>query len=990
MAAQHKLTFSRIPRLQRFLLPALLSLVVLVLTLAAQTKPPATFEDYGKWESLASAGSYGGLSPDGQWLVYGINRSNGDNELRFVKLADKTTTVAEFGMRPVFSSDSKWIVYLIGQSEAEREKLRKAKKPVQNKLGLLNLATGETSTLDGIESFTFSSDGAFLAMQRYRPQAPAAPAGREGGGPDASEVRLGATLIVRKLAGGNDTTFGNVSQSVWQDAENTHLLAMTISAEGMTGNGVHLFDAETGVLRVLDSSSSVYSGLSWKKDAADLAVFRSKENEAKEGVTQVLLAWTGLDGSEAEFSYDPTSDSAFPDGMRTVTFRRLSWSDNGKVLYFGIAKWEDKITSDKDKAAKGKDAKETPADKKKGAQKAPADEEKEAEEPATVEIWHWTDVYVMPWQKVHARQDRQRNMLSAWHLDSEKFVRLGLHPITERVTPIRHSNLAYVAEWSKYAMERSIGRPGADLYLQDITNGERTKLIENINDRYVEAGPSGMYLLFLHEEHYWTVNLATHEITNITEDAPVSFINFESDSTQKIYPDNLQKPPFGVAGWTTSDASVLLYDKYDIWEVASDGSGAKRLTDGTEDQVRFRLLRLDAAAGGRWSSRFSSMSVKEPWFDLGKPMYFSIFGEWTKKSGYARREPGGAVTRLVWLDKNVSALAKAEEAEVYRYVAQDYDDSPDIFVGGPGFKDARQVTETNPFQGDYAWGRSELIEYTTDKGRRLQGALFYPAGYEPGKTYPMIVYNYELLSQNVHRYVVPSDRSYYNISVFLNNGYLVLEPDIVFRPRQPGWSVVECVTAGVKKVIAMGIVDPERVGIVGHSMGGMNTAFAATHTDGVFAAAVAGAPIANQVSYYGDHHWGSGIAETDHIETGQERMEVALYEDLQAYIDNSAVYNVHNMTVPLLLEHGSVDGIIAWYQSIELYNIARRAKKNVVLLGYIGEDHGLRKKSNQKDYQRRILAWFGHYLKGEPAEDWILKGKSFLEREDELKRLKKK
>ena len=56
------------------------------------------------------------------------------------------------------------------------------------------------------------------------------------------------------------------------------------------------------------------------------------------------------------------------------------------------------------------------------------------------------------------------------------------------------------------------------------------------------------------------------------------------------------------------------------------------------------------------------------------------------------------------------------------------------------------------------------------------------------------------------------------------------------------------------------------------------------------------------------------------------------------------------------------------------------------MLAYIGEDHGLRQKKNQTDYQRRILAWFGHYLKGEPAERWITDGQSFLEREAEIKR----
>ena len=118
----------------------------------------------------------------------------------------------------------------------------------------------------------------------------------------------------------------------------------------------------------------------------------------------------------------------------------------------------------------------------------------------------------------------------------------------------------------------------------------------------------------------------------------------------------------------------------------------------------------------------------------------------------------------------------------------------------------------------------------------------------------------------------------------------------------------------------------------------------------------------------------------------RKRMVVPLYDDLQAYIDSSAVFNVHSMTVPLLLEVGDSDGTVAWHQGIELYNIARRARKNVVMLAYVGEDHGLRQKKNQMDYQRRILAWFGHYLKGDPAEPWITEGQSFLAREAEIKR----
>ena len=124
-------------------------------------------------------------------------------------------TVAAFGMRPVFSSDSNWLADSIGVSETEREKLRKQKKPVQNDLGLVNLATGETSTWEGIESFAFSSDGAFLAMQRYSPPAAPPPSGQGGGiGSGSPAERVGTTLIVRSLASGADTTFGNVSRYV--------------------------------------------------------------------------------------------------------------------------------------------------------------------------------------------------------------------------------------------------------------------------------------------------------------------------------------------------------------------------------------------------------------------------------------------------------------------------------------------------------------------------------------------------------------------------------------------------------------------------------------------------------------------------------------------------------------------------------------------------------------------------------------------------------
>ncbi len=922
-----------------------------LLTLEGQNRKPPAPADYGQWETIAGGGRGGtgiGPSPDGKWLAYGINRSNGNNELRLTRVDGEAAKPVAFGAPPVFSSDGKWAAYSIGYSETQQEKLRKDKKPVQNKLGLTSLATGEQSEVEGIESFAFSPAGMWLAMRRYAPEKAPGPgnnSGTEGAAPPADdEAPAGSTVIVRNLATGRDIALGNASEYVWQDIRlKGHLLALAISTTDKTGNGVQLFDTLTGTLRVLDSSGSVYSGLAWRKDSADLAALRSKTDDKRDGPTQMPMAWNQLgEPAESVHQFDPAVATKFPAGMRIVSYRKPSWSTDGADVFVGIARWDEKIP-------KAKDSKEP------------------AEEQASVDIWHWRDIDVQPKQKKSAEQDKRRNMLAVWHVEQNGFVLLG-HELTGQVTPLKNQKLAYSTEWKTYAMDRSIGRPAADLYLVDLATGSPTRIKEKLlDDRYLQASPGGRYLLYLQDDHYWTVNVLTHATVNITKNVKTSFVDKESDDTVK------QLPPFGVAGWTRDDKDVILYDKFDLWRISPDGAGAARLTDGAAEQVRHRYLKLDPDA---------------EFIDAEKPLYVSLFGIWSKKSGFGRvslKEGQPKAERLIWDDKSIERLSKAKNADVYDYVSETFEESPSIYVGGAGLAGSKRVSATNPFQTNYAWSHSELIEYKSPKGVRLQGALYYPADYEPGRKYPMIVYLYEKLSDGLHHYSPLSERVYYDPSAITSHGYFLLMPDIVFRPREPGLSVTECVTAAVKQVLAKGAVDEKKVGVVGHSWGGFDTTFLATHTT-LFAAAVAGAPITDLVSNYGNHHWSSGIAETDHIETGQQRMEVPLYEDLQAYIRNSAVFNVQNMTTPLLIEVGDSDGTVFFHQGVELYNVARRAKKNVVLLEYAGEDHGLRKKADQIDYQHRIFAWFGHYLKDEPAAAWITDGESYLDRQRELKK----
>jgi hypothetical protein len=106
------------------------------------------------------------------------------------------------------------------------------------------------------------------------------------------------------------------------------------------------------------------------------------------------------------------------------------------------------------------------------------------------------------------------------------------------------------------------------------------------------------------------------------------------------------------------------------------------------------------------------------------------------------------------------------------------------------------------------------------------------------------------------------------------------------------------------------------------------------------------------------------------------------WEDLDAYMANSPVFHIERLNTPMLVAFGDQDGAVDWHQGIVLYNAARRAGKDLVLLVYEGENHNLARKPNQIDYHRRINEWFAHHLKGEPAPPWIETGVPYLRQQD--------
>ena len=921
--------------------------------LSAQELPRVAPEDYGRWENLGPAV----LSPDGGWIAYPVTRVDEKSELRLRRVGEDSTGVFAWGESPAFSPDGRWLAWTVGLSPEERERLEEEGEAIRGKAMLLSLETGETREFESVSEWRFDASGRFLALLGHPPEEPAG---------------KGADLRVLSLATDAETSFGNVGEMAWSASGS--LLAMAVATGTDLGNGVQVYDPVSGTLTSADASGARYRSLGWRDDSADLAALRSRADASEEGTAYDVLAWRGLDrGVEMMVLGEGTVGIA--DTLEVVD-QAPEWSDDGTMISIGLRPGKDDAVegnadpaedgrtgaNERELGGEGGSTTGDPEDSSAGA----SGDEGEPDLPG-LQIWHSRDVRIYPQQQAAESRDAGRALLAVWDLDRDHVVTLG-SDLMAAATLLHGWNFALEDIAEPYPEGAMFGRPYHDVWSIDVATGERARLLTRVRYEWPSAG--GSWLVSYDGASYASVEIATGERHDLTSALPTAFADTEYDTPTDVLPPY----GFGPGGWLEGDAGVLLYDRHDVWRVALDGSGPTRLTDGAEAGLTHRVVDL---SGG-----------DTPGVDPAASLYLSLYDEKTEERGFARLAGGwgGPAETLVLEDWLVEGLTRADSADVLLYRAMAFDDPPDYFVAGPDLSDAVQVTDVNPFISEVAWGESELVDFVSEGERDLQAVLLYPAGYEAGQTVPTIVYTYEMLSPQMHRFRVPSERDYYNFTAWTQHGYAVLLPDIVYRAREPGVSALESVRAAVAKVVDMGITDPDAVGLIGHSWGGYQATYLPTRTD-IFAASVAGAPLTDFVSFMGAIHWNPGLPELSHWETGQARMEVPFWEDPEAHRRNSPIHEVHNLETPILMAFGDEDGVVDWDQGTEFYNFARRAGKQMVLLVYEGEDHGFRQEANQKDYHRRILEWFGHYLKGDPAPAWITEGVTLERLEEEKKRL---
>ena len=923
---------------------------------------PIALQDILAWRSIGAAE----LSPDGSWFMYRLSPLEGESEVVLRQVAgikEYRFPIGEAprfgsGSRTGFSADSRWAAFLSYPGAKEMKTLRKDRKRVMTTAVLVDLATGGKTEFEKVRGLAFSGDNpGFIALHRYAPESQE----------KEKDKWSGSDLLLHDLATAKEVNIGNVAEYAFDKAGAR--LALLIDAQGQAGNGLQLRDMTSGAVTSLDNDKASYKSLGWSEKGEALAVLKGKEDKAFEDKLWSVLAFDGFKDAKGprKIVYDPAADKAFPAGMTVSPDRTPAWTDSFDAILFGIHEAKKKKDADKKEGGEAKPGSSatTGSDATTGSpQKA---EDIADEDIPDLVIWHGLDRRLQSEQQVQEQRDKSFSFLAEFRVAEKTFIRLADDEVRD-VMPAPKGRFAVGEDIRAYELDSNLdGRNFSDIYVIDMKTGKRTLALSKCRNMFMPLYDGSRFLYF-EDGHFYTYDMAAGKPVNITKDVPASFVNEDNDM-------NVVKPPDYPVGSTDDGLSVLLSDGWDIWSVPVGGAGkAVNLTvNGAKDKIRYRRLRIDP---------------EEKAVDLDQPQYFSVYGEWTKKAGIARLERGKpAPAMLLWDDANFGGLSKARKADVFVYNRNTAREYGDYYAAGTLLKSGVRLTDANPQQKDFAWSSGQiLLDYKMDPksglDKPLQAALFLPANYEKGKRYPTIVYYYEKMSQQLNQYASPTANGF-NRSVYTSNGYAVLMPDITYKINDPGMSAVWCVLPAIDAAVAAGVVDRSKIGLQGHSWGGYQTAFLITQAD--FAAAVAGAPLTNMISMYSSIYFNSGSANQPIFESSQGRFKGGYWDNLEAYQRNSPVYYAERVKTPLIILHNDKDGAVDWNQGIEYYNTLRRLKKPVIMLQYVGENHGLQKPANQKDYTVRMKEFFDHHLMGRPAPAWYTEGVSYLKLKDYLK-----
>ena len=343
-------------------------------------------------------------------------------------------------------------------------------------------------------------------------------------------------------------------------------------------------------------------------------------------------------------------------------------------------------------------------------------------------------------------------------------------------------------------------------------------------------------------------------------------------------------------------------------------------------------------------------------------------------------EPKGTGTQLYVLDVAANrieeikatpavygAMSLNRSGTTFGFVRQTSDTPGDVFVASVTDFAPVQISRINANVKLPAVGRTEVVRWKSKDGKEIEGLLTYPAGYQAGQRVPLIL-NVHGGPAGVFQQTFLGGRGAYPLATFASRGYAILRPNPrgssgygteFRRANMKDWGMgdYQDLMTGVDHVIAMGVADPNRLGVMGWSYGGFMTSWIVTQTKR-FKAASAGAPVTNLMSFNGTADIPSFVP--DYF-GGQS------WDAIDVYQKHSPMFNVKGVSTPTMIQHGEADVRVPISQGYEFYNALKAQGVPARMLVLPRQPHGPNEPKMQIAAMKSNLEWFEKYI-GSKAE----------------------
>lgn len=904
-------------------------------------KKPLDHTVYDSWQSINGEK----ISNDGKYVAYAVTPQEGDNNL-FIKNL-KTNTLFNYQRAGSFdfSFDNQFAAFLIKpffkDTRLAKIKKKKADDMPKDSLGVVSLANSQFWKIPRVKSYKFPKK-AGNAMAYLLDKEPADTSKKKAtvkkddadflfaDEPVSATAKEGNSLILRDLKSQSEITFKAVTEYEFSENGKFLLFATTaIKKDSTLKAGTFLYNLEKKQTTSLTTGKGVYKNLIFDEEGNQIAFTADKTPEKALVKIPKLYYYNFKTDSATVIAQESTQ--GMPKKFSVSENGRLYFSKDGARLFFGTAP----ILSPKDT---------TIVDF----------------EVAKLDIWNYKDEELQPMQLANLNRELKKSYLAMYlPAQSNKIMQLASEELSDVFLPqdgLGNYALGVTDFGNRIAMQWQ-GSTLESAYLISLADGSKKTINLNKNVSRYALSPKGNYVVWFDKEgqSWYSFNINTAKTVKLETPNPIKFGEEDND-----VPDFAN--PYGLATWTDNDQQVLIYDRYDIWSFDPSTGTGKNITNGfgRSNLLTFRYANPDPEK--------KSISVKET-------IWLSTLNNVNKQKGWFKKNMADTKNpeKVILTTYNFSAPKKAQNADIFIYSKSNYQASPDLYVSSNFIKETK-LSEINIQQKNYNWGTAELVKWTTAKGYQSEGILYKPENFDANKKYPMIVYFYEKLSDGLYSYQAPAPTaSRLNISFFVSNGYLVFAPDISYEIGYPGKSAEEFINSGVEELKKNTWVDGTKIGLQGQSWGGYQIAHLITRTN-MYAAAWAGAPVANMTSAYGGIRWTSGLNRQFQYEKTQSRIGATLWEKPELYIENSPLFHFPKVQTPVVIMANDGDGSVPWYQGIEMFTGLRRLGKPVWMLNYNGDDHNLVLRQNRKDIQIREQQFFDHFLKGAPQPVWMAKG----------------